>query len=225
VSEFAIPCDDRIIHLLCITKYPTRFNHQSEYLMSETRFRRLRGIVRNAFVWGVAWAALTIPTVLVLKLVGIIHGTFSFLDVIGLAARFGFVGTIAGGAFSLLASVLYKGRKLSEISWIRFGVIAGVATAVFVPLWLQTMNLISGGGLVPWSLVLDDAPTTGLFGAIAAAGSMKLAQLADKWFPDKTPEIPYDATERLIARNLDEPFASAGTTEYSTVQRSSSTPV
>jgi hypothetical protein len=51
-----------------------------------------------------------------------------------------------------------------------------VITAVFVPLFLQTMNLLSDGHLVPWRLVLDDSLWTGVLGAVAAGGSLKLAQ-------------------------------------------------
>jgi hypothetical protein len=54
-----------------------------------------------------------------------------------------------------------------------------VVTGVFVPLFLQLMNLISGDGLVPWHLVLDDGVWGAVFGGVVAAGSLKLAQRAD----------------------------------------------
>ena len=145
----------------------------------------------------------------------------AWLNVIPLAARFGVVGTIAGAAFSVVVSGFYHGRRLSEISWVRFGIAAGVVTAFFVPAFLQTMNLLSGDGLVPWRLVLDDIPTTGVFGAIAAASSLRLAQFADKAFPDRQDQFePSGAMERLIERNLNDPLGSAEESEYSTTRRS-----
>lgn len=188
---------------------------------AEKNFRRLRGAIRNALVWGVCWSALTIPTYAILRVTGMISDTSSWLNVIPLAVRFGVVGTIAGAAFSVVVSVFYHGRRLSEISWIRFGMAAGVVTALFVPAFLQTMNLISGDGLVPWRFVLDDIPATGVFGAIAAASSLRLAQFADKAFPDPQDRFePSAAMERLIERNLNDPLASADESEYSTTRRS-----
>ena len=48
---------------------------------------------------------------------------------------------------------------------------------------------------------------------------MKLAQLADKWFPDRSQELPYDATERLIERNLQEPLMRDEAAEYAPTER------
>jgi hypothetical protein len=189
---------------------------------AEAIFRRLRGVIRNAFVWGACWAALSIPTYAVLRIIGVIPGTFSWLNVIPLAGKFGVVGTIAGAAFSVVVSVFYRGRRLSEINWARFGVAAGVVTALFIPAFLQTMNLISGDGLAAWADILDDIPATALFGAIAAASSLRLAQFADKAFPDPQNQFERSgAMERLIERNLDTPLPSAEETDYSTTQRPS----
>jgi hypothetical protein len=47
---------------------------------------------------------------------------------------------------------------------------------VFVPLFLQAMNILSGDGMVPWRLVLDDAIWTAVFGGVVAGGTLKLAQ-------------------------------------------------
>ena len=146
-------------------------------------------------------------------------GAGSWLNVIPLAVKFGVVGTIAGAAFSVVVSVFYHGRRLSEISWVRFGIAAGVVTALFVPAFLQTMNLISGSGLAPWGDILDDIPATALFGAIAAASSLRLAQFADKAFPDPQDQFERSgAVERLIERNLNDPLASAEELEYSTTR-------
>jgi hypothetical protein len=41
------------------------------------------------------------------------------------------------------------------------------------------MNLLFGGGLMPWELVLDDVPLAAVLGGAVAGGSLKLAQMAD----------------------------------------------
>ena len=171
----------------------------------QKKFRLLRGAVRNAFVWGVCWAGLTFPTFAILRLLGVVNDTVPWIDALLVAARFGIVGTIAGGAFSVVVSIVYHGRRLSDINWLRFGIAGGVATALFVPVFLQTMNFLSGDGLVAWRLVLGDS-VTGVFGTLAAAGSLKLAQMSDKKALENADELaPLVGLERLIARNLSDP--------------------
>jgi hypothetical protein len=146
-------------------------------------FKRLRGAFGNALVWGAGWSAFALAVSTVLRLVGVLPKSGSWLQALGLAARFGIVGFVAGGAFSAIMRFAYHGRRLREINWVRFGIAGGIATGVFVPLFLQAMNLISGDGLVPWRLVLDDALWTAVFGGVVAGGSLRLAQRADAIAP------------------------------------------
>jgi hypothetical protein len=141
-------------------------------------WRRLRGVVRNALVWGAGWSALSFGVFAILRLFGVFPNA-TWVQGLGLAARFGIVGAVAGGAFSTVIGLVYRGRRLRDISWVRFGIAGAVITGLFVPLFLQAMNLISGDGLVPWRLVLDDALWTAVFGGVVAGGSLKLAQRAD----------------------------------------------
>lgn len=119
-----------------------------------------------------------------LRVVGVL--SFPWGELLGFAIRLGIVGAVAGGAFSVVIGLLYHGRRLSEISWVRFGIGGAVVTGLFVPLFLQTMNVLSGDGLVPWELVLDDALWTAVFGGAVAGGSLKLAQLADALSPGRS---------------------------------------
>jgi hypothetical protein len=137
--------------------------------------RRVRAVLRNALVWGAVWAAAPAAVFIGLRLTGI-AGSVSWHDGFGLAARFGIVGFVAGAAFSTVVGFAYRGRRLADMSWWRFGIAGGVVTAIFVPLFLQTMNLVTGGHIVPWHLVLDDSIWTGILGAVAAGGSLKFAQ-------------------------------------------------
>jgi hypothetical protein len=152
----------------------------------ENFLRRLRGAFGNALVWGAGWVAVGVALLATLRVVGVL--SFPWAELIEFAARLGIVGAVAGGAFSVVIRFLYHGRRLSEISWLRFGIGGVVVTGLFVPLFLQTMNLLSGDGLVPWVLVLDDAPLTAVFGGAVAGGSLKLAQLADALSPGRSQE-------------------------------------
>jgi len=153
-------------------------------LTFENIFRRLRGAFGNALVWGAGWVTVGVALLATLRVVGVL--SFSWAELLGFAVRLGIVGAVAGGAFSVVIGLLYHGRRLSDISWVRFGVGGAVVTGLFVPLFLQTMNLLSGDGLVPWGLVLDDVPLTAVFGGAVAGGSLKLAQLADALSPGRS---------------------------------------
>jgi len=144
--------------------------------------RRLRGLLKTAVVWGAGWSALALVVITALRLTGVMSGG-SWREALGLAARFGIVGAAAGAAFSTVIRLAYHGRRLREISWIRFGIAGAVVTGVFVPLFLQAMNVLSGDGMVPWRLVLDDALWTAVFGGIVAGGTLKLAQRGEALAP------------------------------------------
>jgi len=140
-------------------------------------FRRLRGAVGNALVWGAGWFTAFIALVGTLRLLGIFPG-LRWVDVLGLAIRVGVVGTFAGAAFAGAITVLYRGRRLSEISAVRFGIGGGLVSGLFIPPFLQLLNILSGTGPIPWGLLLDDIPLVTVLGGLAAAGSLKFAQLA-----------------------------------------------
>jgi len=128
-------------------------------------FRRLRGAVGNALVWGVGWFAAALALFATLRVVGILPATFSWGEVLGYAIRAGIVG--------------------------------GVVTGLFVPLFLQAMNLLSGDGFVPWELVLDDGLWTAVFGSVAAGGSLRSPPGGSNPKPPPTPCDNYPDTGGL----------------------------
>jgi len=85
---------------------------------------------------------------------------------------------------------------------------------LFVPAYLQTMNVITGGGLVPWHLVFDDFLFSAIFGGITAAGTMKLAQLNEAANPVTVQE--------LLERMERESLGAGDATGYTAAQRARS---
>ena len=167
-------------------------------MSNESRFPRLRGAFRNALVWGAAWGAFGTAVASAMRIIDKIPLGYALLDGLGMGIRIGVVGAIAGTAFFAFISLAYRGRRLSEISWLRFGVGGAVLAGLFVPSFLQTMNLLTGGDLVPWNLVFDDAVYSAVFGGITAAGTMILAQRDEA----KHPVTVEDLLERMERQSL-----------------------
>lgn len=143
-------------------------------------FRRLRGAFKIAVVWGVGWFVGAFIVSNALRFLGVVPASLTWVDSLGMAIKIGMVGGIAGGAFSTLIAFLYRGKRLKEINWVRFGILGGIATGIFIPGMMETLSILSGGGVVPLNLIFDDLVITTVFGAILAGGSMKLAQDAER---------------------------------------------
>ena len=183
-------------------------------MANENRFTRLRGAFRNSLVWAVGWGAFGSAVATAMRMIDKIPFGNALLDGIGMGIRIGFVGAIAGAAFFAYISLAYRGKRLSEISWLRFGVGGAIVAGLFVPAFLQTMSLLTGGGLVPWHLVMDDFVYSALFGGITAAGTMILAQRDEAAHPVTVQE--------LLERMERESLGAGGATAYRKVERSRS---
>lgn len=156
--------------------------------------RRLRAVFRTAVTWGVAWGALGSAVAALIRLSDKIPFGLALLDGIGMGVRIGVVGAIAGAAFSTFIGVAYRGKRLAEISALRFGIGGAILAGLVVPAWMQTMNLLTGGGLVPLNLITDDIVLSAAFGGIVAAGTMILAQRDEAKNPAPV-EDPSDSME------------------------------
>jgi hypothetical protein len=183
-------------------------------MSNENRFTRLRATVRNSVVWGVIWGTFGSAVATVFRFADKIPFGHAVLDGIGMGIRIGFMGALTGAAFFAFISVAYRGKRLSEINWLRFGIGGSIVCGLFVPGFLQTMNLISGGGLVPWHLVSDDFVLAALFGGITAAGTMLLAQRNEAAYPV--------TVEELLRRMERDSLAAETAAEYSKTGRSRS---
>jgi hypothetical protein len=149
-------------------------------MSSGTVRRRLAAAVRNAVAWGVAWFALAFVTILGLRTIGVIvPATIGVLDAIGMSIRVGFAGGLAGGAFAAFISLFYRGRRLSEINWVRFGIGGAIVAELFMLVFFAITNVGSGNGFPRLDDILSDLIIAAAFGGISAGASMWLAQRAE----------------------------------------------
>jgi len=145
--------------------------------MADNFLKRLGGVIRNAVVWGAAWFGLAAVTMSVLRLTGAVNASgFWLLDAIGIGIKVGVMGGIAGSAFAGFISLFYRGRRVSQINWVRFGIGGGIMAGLFVPTFMITANLLTGGGIPTFANIDEDIVLAAVFGAITAGGSMWLAQ-------------------------------------------------
>lgn len=149
-------------------------------MITENIVRRLTGAAKNAVVWGVTWFALAFVTIIGLRTLGVVvPAEIGVLDAIGMAVRIGIVGGMAGGAFAAFISLFYRGRRLSEISWARFGLGGAIMAELFMLAFFAIGNLASGGGFPALHDILSDLVIAAVFGGVAAGASMWLAQRAE----------------------------------------------
>jgi hypothetical protein len=90
--------------------------------------------------------------------------------------RFGINGAVIGTAFAAVIRFGYQGRRLADINPLRFTLLGALIGGAGVPLFLQMMNVLSGGGPIAWGLVTDDAVWATVFGAVVAGGTIMLAR-------------------------------------------------
>lgn len=142
--------------------------------------RRLTGAAKNAVVWGATWFALAFVTILGLRTAGVVvPAEIGVLDAIGMAIRVGIAGGLAGGVFAGFVSLVYRGRRLSEISWARFGLGGAVVAELFMLAFFGIPALATGDGFPALGDILSDLIIAAVFGGMAAGASMWLAQRAE----------------------------------------------
>jgi hypothetical protein len=164
-------------------------------MADENTVTRLRATIRNSVVWGIGWGIIGTAVATAMRLIDKIPVGHAVLDGIGMGIRIAVIGAISGAAFFAFIGIAYRGKRLKEISWRRFGLGGLVVAGLFVPAFLQTMNLLTGGELVAWNLLSDDFVFSALFGGITASGTMILAQRAEAAHPVTVQEL-LDRMER-----------------------------
>ena len=59
----------------------------------------------------------------------------------------------------------------------------GAVMGIFVPLFMQSMNIVFGDGPIACNLIDTDVIWSAIFGTVTAGGSLRLAQYAEKKLP------------------------------------------
>jgi hypothetical protein len=152
--------------------------------MAEGDSRAWRAVLQNALMWGAAWAVAGGAIVAALALFDPRPGIESLPERLGMAlfaavswgVRFGIIGAVIGTAFAAVIRFGYHGRRLADINPLRFTLLGALIGGAGVPLFLQLMNVLSGGGPIAWGLVTDDAKWATVFGAAVAGGTILLAR-------------------------------------------------
>ena len=189
--------------------------------MSESRNKRWRAVLRTALTWGAAWAVAGGALIGLITLFDPTPEIDSIPGRLGIAVltggmwgvRFGLIGAVMGTVFSTVIRIGYRGRRLADISPVRFGLLGAVVGGVGVPLFLQMMNVLSGGGPIAWGLVTDDGLWASVFGGAAAAGSILLARRADA-----STELP--GPDQLDGTGIPDALPAGEQLETSMLQRS-----
>ena len=149
--------------------------------------RRARAIALNGLVWGGTWflGVMTMATV-----ANLVEGRGFQLDGWELAVPGGILFTVAGVAFSTVITFALRGRKLSELDWVRFGLGGGVVSFFFLPTLLSVLRALSGDEMLASTKLLGTGALGFMFGSVVAAGTLRLAQLADSYLPGRSAEEP-----------------------------------
>jgi hypothetical protein len=149
--------------------------------------RRLRAVAMNGLVWGGAWllGVMTLATT-----ANLIDGRGFLIEGWELAVPGGMLFAAAGVAFSTVVTLALRGRRLSELHWLRFGLGGGVVSFVFLPALVSVLRAVSGDDMLAFSKLLGTGGLGFMFGGVAAAGTLKLAQLSDRYVPGRSAKVP-----------------------------------
>jgi hypothetical protein len=115
----------------------------------------MRNVLKISLLWGIAWALLAAAAAVVIGIVRPqeIDAGEGPIDVAPILGR---VGLIAGAAFALLLAIAERGRRMSEIPFLR-AVLWGTIAAALYPLLtdrvLEVFVLAPFGALLAWAHV------------------------------------------------------------------------
>lgn len=123
--------------------------------------KKLKAAIGNSLVWGVAWAAGSVGLATVLTWLGLVSVPLNPEELFQIATWYGLVGVVAGGIFSGLLPVAFRGRDVLSIRAPFFfggGLAAGVLLAPLLPgpVWIAA---ILGAGTAGGTLAVAKSAT------------------------------------------------------------------
>ena len=147
--------------------------------------RRTRAVAANAVVWGGAWFLGVIGLTAIAGIFST-NGRADWRESFELAAQGAVLFSVAGAVFSTFIIFAFRGRQLSKIRWLRFGIGGGIVSAIFLPTFISVARFMSGDNMLPLTKLLSTGLLGLIFGSIAAAGTLRLAQVADRLLAKKS---------------------------------------
>lgn len=136
----------------------------------------VRGAAVHALLWAAAFGLIGSMIAALVVLDTPPEAAPGWLFIASLIVRFALFGLVCGTVFWWLTGLLFQRTRFAHFGRLPVFLGGALGTAVFVPLFMQTMNLLSGDGLVAWRLVLDDSVWAFFFGGVAALGSLELVR-------------------------------------------------
>ncbi len=139
--------------------------------------RRLRAIALSGFMWGGAWFLGVMTTATAANL---FDGRGLRIDGWELAVPGGILFAMTGAAFSTVITLVFRGRTLADLHWLRFGLRGGIVSFLFLPTLISALRAFNGDGMLGLTKLLGTGALGFVFGGVVAAGTLALAQLADQ---------------------------------------------
>jgi hypothetical protein len=163
--------------------------------------RRFRALARTALLWSVGWGAAAVVVLHVMRLAGEVPASIGFLDIIGMSVKVAIWGGIVGSLFSAAIGLAFRGRRVADLRVSRFALLGAAAGGIGIPALLTLFNWIGGEPAVPWALLQDDAVLGTVFGGALAAGTLWVAQRAERRASaaDVTSSLGAEVTPRFVA--------------------------
>ncbi len=135
---------------------------------------RARGVLRTATTWAIGLSALASTLLIGGVVLGLVPAeVFGIRELVALAARTFIGGGVMGTLFALSVARRERGRRLSELSYPRFGAsgfLAGVA--------LGTAVVVATPGVLPVSVAVAGAIGLGLIGTGFSLATLAFARRA-----------------------------------------------
>ena len=113
--------------------------------------KKLKAALGNSIVWGVAWAAGSVILATLFTWLGIVSVPLNAAELVQIATWYGVVGVVAGGAFSSVLPIAFRGRDVLGVGSLLFlgaGATAGIVLAPMLPgpIWIAVILGASTSG-------------------------------------------------------------------------------
>lgn len=157
-------------------------------------FRRIRGSVGNAVVWGATWFAGAFVAYGGLSLFGVLgYGLGAVLEA---SLNLGIIGAAAGLGFSGFVRWRYLAKSLADLRLGSFAAAGALGAGIFVPVIVALGRVLTGAPALDVSTLASSGLVAALLGGSTAGISLAAAQSGqDQLGPSHRPDGQLRATE------------------------------